>query len=59
MAAIYCLCLFLFVNSAEFIIRFYALGIAVEKWYQIHLLNFRSFRIAKEIRVYALLLSKW
>ena len=44
------------VQSAEFIIRFFALGIAVEKWYQMCLLNFKSFLLAKEIRVYPLLI---
>ena len=49
---------FLLVISAEFIICFFALGIAVEKWYQMCLLNFKRSLIAKEIRVYPLLLSK-
>ena len=33
-AAIYCFYPFLFMISAEFIIRFFGLGIAVEKWNQ-------------------------
>ena len=44
--------------SAEFIIWIFTLGIAVEKWYQMCLLNFKSYLIAKEIRDYPLLLSK-
>ena len=31
----------------------------MQKSFQIHLLNFKSSLIAKEIRVYLLLLSKW
>ena len=58
-AAIYCFYPFLFVISAEFIIRFFGLGIAVEKWYQMCLINFKSSLIAKEIGAYPLLLSKW
>jgi len=58
-AAIYCFYPFLFVISAEFIIRFYGLGIAVEKWYQICLINFKSSLIPKETGAYPLLLSKW
>ena len=56
----FCLCFypFLFVISAEFIIRFFALGIAVKKWYQMWLLNFKFSLIIKEIRVYPLLSSK-
>ena len=46
------------VISAEFIIRFFALGIAVEKCCQMCLLNFKSSLIAKEIIVYPLLLFK-
>jgi len=47
----FCLCFypFLFVISAEFIIRFFALGIVVKKWYQMWLLNFKSSLIAQEI----------
>ena len=41
--------LFLFVISAEFIIRYFALGIDVEKRYQICLLNFKSSLIAEEL----------
>ena len=58
-AAIYCFYPFLFVISTVFIIRFLALGIVVEKWYQMCLLSFKNSLIAKEIRVYPLLLSKW
>ena len=58
-AAIYCFYPFLFVISAEFIIRLLGLGIAVEKWYQMCLINFKSSLIAKEIGAYPLLLSKW
>ena len=48
-AAIYCFYPFLFVISAEFIIRFFEVGIVVEKWYQMCLINFKSSLIAKEI----------
>ena len=57
-ATIYSFYPFLFVISAEFIIRFFLLGIAVERWHQIYLLNFKSSLIAKEIGVYPLVLSK-
>ena len=56
--AIYFFNPFLFVISAEFIIQFFGLGIAVEKWYQVCLINFKSSLIAKEIGAYPLLLSK-
>ena len=58
-AAVYCFYPFLFVISAEFIIRFFGLGIAIEKWYQMCLINFKISLIAKEIGAYTLLLSKW
>ena len=58
-AAVYCFYPFPFVISAEFIIRFFGLGIAVEKWYQMYLIKFKSSLIAKEIGAYPLLLSKW
>ena len=48
----------MFVISADFIIRFFALGIVVKKWYQMWLLNFKFSLIIKEIRVYPLLSSK-
>ena len=57
-AATYCFYPFLFVIPAELIIRFFTFGIAVEKWSQMCLLNFKSSLVAKEIRVYPLLLSK-
>jgi len=58
-AVIYCFYPFLFVISAGFIIRFFGLGIAVEKWYQMCLINFKSSFIDIEIGAYPLLLSKW
>ena len=58
-AVIYCFYPFLFVISAEFIIWFFGLGIAVEKWYQMYLINFKSYLIAKEIGAYPFLLFKW
>ena len=57
-AAIYCYNPFLFVYSAEFIIRFFGPGITIEKWYQMCLINFKISHIAKEIGAYPLLLSK-
>ena len=50
-AAIYCFYPFLFVISAEFIILFFGLEIAVEKWYQMCLINFKSSLIAKELEL--------
>ena len=47
------------VISAGFIIGFFELGIEVEKYYQMYILNFNSSVIAKEIGGYPLLLSKW
>ena len=58
-AAIYCFYPFLLVISAEFIIRFFGLGIAVEQWHKLCLINFKNILIAKEIGAYPLLLSKW
>ena len=46
--AIYCFNPFLFVISAEFIIWFFGLGIAVEKWYQICLINFKIVSLLKK-----------
>ena len=58
-AAIYCFYPFLFVISAEFIIRIFGIGIALEKWYQMCLINFKSSLITKKIGAYPLPLSKW
>ena len=46
------------VISAGLIICFFKLGIEAEKCYQMYLLNFKRFLIAKEIGAYPLLSSK-
>ena len=45
--------------SAQFIIWFFALAIAIEKWYQICLLNFKSSLIAKKLEfiLYSVMMS--
>ena len=50
-AVIYCFYPFLFVIWAEFIIRLFALGIAVEKWYQMCLWNLKVLSLLKRLEL--------